>query len=143
MLYQLSYFGLTAEREEHATRLQSRKLEERLLPRKHKCLPMVAVSRCIDSFLLKTLPNTNSLMNGAPLPLTRYSTPAQPQACYPLGVSPAVFFMKGVNRSIGMGRNVVVLCSPEISRIVWRKRSCRAIGSAAIIAAACTSFSAA
>ena len=31
LLYELSYFGLTAEREEDATRLQSRKLEEWLL----------------------------------------------------------------------------------------------------------------
>ncbi len=45
-------------------------------------------------------------------------------------------FMNGVNRSIGTGKKVVVLCSLEISRMVWRKRSCRAIGSLLIIAAA-------
>ncbi len=52
-------------------------------------------------------------------------------------------FLKGANRSIGTGRKVVVLCSLEISRIVCRKRSCNAIGSLLIIAAACTIFSAA
>src|SRR6202043_1788731 len=50
---------------------------------------------------------------------------------------PIDLFMKGVNRSIGTGRHVVVLCSLEISRMVWRKRSCRAIGSLLIMAAAC------
>jgi hypothetical protein len=35
---------------------------------------------------------------------------------------------------------VVVLCSLEISFIVCKKRSCRAIGCAEIIAAGCTSF---
>ena len=53
------------------------------------------------------------------------------------------FFRKGPNKSIGTGRNVVVLCSLEISRIVCRNLSCRAIGSLLIIAAACTIFSAA
>src|ERR1700726_2176640 len=48
-----------------------------------------------------------------------------------------------IKKSIGTGRNVVVLCSLEISRMVWRKRSCRAIGSLLILAAACTIFSAA
>jgi hypothetical protein len=52
-------------------------------------------------------------------------------------------FLNGANKSIGTGRNVVVLCSLEISRIVCRKRSCSAIGSLLIIAAACTIFSAA
>ena len=51
--------------------------------------------------------------------------------------------MNGANRSIGIGRMVVVLCSLEISFIVCKKRSCRAIGCAEIIDAACTSFSAA
>src|SRR5436309_5540438 len=51
--------------------------------------------------------------------------------------------MNGLNKSIGTGRNVVVLCSLEISRMVWRKRSCSAIGSLLIIAAAWTIFSAA
>ncbi len=53
------------------------------------------------------------------------------------------FFTNGPNKSIGTGRKVVVLCSLEISRIVCRNRSCRAIGSLLIIAAACTIFSAA
>jgi hypothetical protein len=52
-------------------------------------------------------------------------------------------FMNGVNKSIGTGKNVVVLCSLEISRIVCKKRSCKAIGSLLIIAAAWTIFSAA
>src|SRR5260370_39644089 len=52
-------------------------------------------------------------------------------------------FMKGVNRSIGTGRKVVVLCSLEISRMVWRNRNWRAMGSLLIIAAAWTIFSAA
>jgi hypothetical protein len=60
---------------------------------------------------------------------------------YGLGGPP--LFMKGVNRSIGTGRNVVVLCSLAISRMVCRNRSCSAIGSLLIIAAACTIFSAA
>jgi hypothetical protein len=51
--------------------------------------------------------------------------------------------LNGANKSIGTGRNVVVLCSLEISRIVCRKRNCSAIGSLLIIAAACTIFSAA
>ena len=34
----------------------------------------------------------------------------------------------GANTSMGTGRNVVVLCSLEISFIVWRKRNWRAIG---------------
>jgi hypothetical protein len=59
---------------------------------------------------------------------------------YGLGGS---LFLNGANKSIGTGRNVVVLCSLEISRIVCRKRSCSAIGSLLIIAAACTIFSAA
>ena len=54
-----------------------------------------------------------------------------------------LLFMNGENRSIGTGRKVVVLCSLAISRMVWRKRSCNAIGSLLIIAAACTIFSAA
>jgi hypothetical protein len=37
--------------------------------------------------------------------------------------------MNGANRSIGIGRSVVVLCSLEISFIVCQKRSCRAIAS--------------
>lgn len=52
-------------------------------------------------------------------------------------------FVKSAKRSIGTGKNVVVLCSLEISRIVCRKRSWSAIGSLLIIAAACTIFSAA
>jgi len=52
-------------------------------------------------------------------------------------------FINGVNKSTGTGKNVVVLCSLEISRIVCRKRNCNAIGSLLIIAAACTIFSAA
>src|SRR6266567_6041739 len=51
--------------------------------------------------------------------------------------------MNGLNRSIGTGKKVVVLCSLEISRMVWRKRNWRAMGSLLIIAAACTIFSAA
>jgi hypothetical protein len=45
-------------------------------------------------------------------------------------------FMNGLNRSIGTGRNVVVLCSLEISRIVCRNRNCRAMGSLLIMEAA-------
>src|SRR2546430_15823569 len=59
------------------------------------------------------------------------------------GLGDPPLFMKGVNKSIGTGRNVVVLCSLEISRMVWRKRNCSAIGSLLIIAAACTIFLAA
>ena len=55
----------------------------------------------------------------------------------------SLFLINAVRRSIGRGKNVVVLCSLEISRIVCRKRSCSAIGSLLIIAAACTIFSAA
>ncbi len=51
--------------------------------------------------------------------------------------------MNGLNKSIGTGKNVVVLCSLEISRIVCRKRNCNAIGSLLIIPAAWTIFSAA
>ncbi len=57
--------------------------------------------------------------------------------------SSASLLMNGLNKSIGIGRKVVVLCSLEISRMVCRKRSCRAIGSLLINAAACTIFSAA
>jgi len=53
------------------------------------------------------------------------------------------FFKNALNKSIGNGKNVVVLCSLAISRIVCRYRNCNAIGSFAIIAAACTIFSAA
>jgi hypothetical protein len=59
------------------------------------------------------------------------------------GVGLSDLLMNGANRSIGIGRMVVVLCSLEISFIVCKKRSCRAIGCAEIIDAACTSFSAA
>jgi hypothetical protein len=59
---------------------------------------------------------------------------------YFFSISPLI---NGVNRSTGTGKNVVVLCSLEISRIVCRKRNCRAIGSLLIMAAACTIFSAA
>ena len=45
-------------------------------------------------------------------------------------------FRKGVKRSIGTGRKVVVLCSLEISRMVWRKRSWSAMGSLLMMAAA-------
>jgi len=38
--------------------------------------------------------------------------------------------MSAANRLIGTGRMVVVLCSPEISFIVCKKRSWRAIGCA-------------
>jgi hypothetical protein len=62
-------------------------------------------------------------------------------SCYDLGGS--LFLINDVKRSIGRGKKVVVLCSLEISRIVCRKRSCSAIGSLLIIAAACTIFSAA
>src|SRR5437870_2406351 len=55
----------------------------------------------------------------------------------------SLFLINAVKRSIGRGKKVVVLCSLEISRIVCRKRSCSAIGSLLIIAAACTIFSAA
>ena len=59
------------------------------------------------------------------------------------GMAQSYFFKNGPNKSIGTGRNVVVLCSLEISRMVCKKRSCNAIGSLLIIAAACTIFSAA
>jgi LysR substrate binding domain len=59
------------------------------------------------------------------------------------GVGLSDLLVNGANRSIGIGRMVVVLCSLEISFIVCKKRSCRAIGCAEIIDAACTSFSAA
>jgi len=49
----------------------------------------------------------------------------------------------GANNSMGTGRNVVVLCSLEISRMVCRNRSWSAMGSLLIMAAACTIFSAA
>src|SRR2546423_6157914 len=42
------------------------------------------------------------------------------------GVGLLDLLMKGANRSIGIGRMVVVLCSLEISFIVCKKRSCRA-----------------
>ena len=58
-------------------------------------------------------------------------------------VGGALLFPKSDKRSIGMGKKVVVLCSLEISRMVWRKRSCSAIGSLLIMAAAWTIFSAA
>ena len=45
-----------------------------------------------------------------------------------LATPSTAFLMNGANRSIGIGRKVVVLCSLEISRIVWRKRNCRAMG---------------
>jgi hypothetical protein len=38
-------------------------------------------------------------------------------------------FRNGVNKSMGTGKKVVVLCSLAISRMVWRKRSWRAMGS--------------
>ena len=53
---------------------------------------------------------------------------------FPLGhvrsrsLSPVAFFTYGANKSIGIGKNVVVLCSLEISFIVCRNRSWRAIG---------------
>src|SRR5262245_41520996 len=56
------------------------------------------------------------------------------------GVWLSDFLINGANRLIGIGRMVVVLCSLEISLIVCKKRSCRAIGCAEIIDAACTSF---
>ena len=59
------------------------------------------------------------------------------------GLGGSLFLINGVKRSIGTGRKVVVLCSLEISRMVCRNRSCSAIGSLLIIAAACTIFSAA
>src|SRR5260370_32850198 len=59
------------------------------------------------------------------------------------GVWLSDLLMNAANRSIGTGRMVVVLCSLEISFIVCKKRSCKAIGCAEIIDAACTSFSAA
>jgi hypothetical protein len=59
------------------------------------------------------------------------------------GVGLSDLLMNGANRLIGIGRMVVVLCSLEISFIVCKKRSCRAIGCAEIIDAACTSFCAA
>gem|GEM_PF-1440152 len=34
--------------------------------------------------------------------------------------SPFYFFKNALNKSIGSGRNVVVLCSLAISRMVWR-----------------------
>ena|SRR5215475_203900 len=60
---------------------------------------------------------------------------------YALGGS--LFLINDVKRSSGTGRKVVVLCSLEISRMVCRNRSCNAIGSLLIVAAACTIFSAA
>jgi type I restriction enzyme M protein len=71
---------------------------------------------------------------------TGYDVTGRFSSSYVLGGS---LFLNGANKSIGTGRNVVVLCSLEISRIVCRKRSCSAIGSLLIIAAACTIFSAA
>jgi hypothetical protein len=59
------------------------------------------------------------------------------------GVGLSDLLINGANRLIGIGRMVVVLCSLEISFIVCKKRSCRAIGCAEIIDAACTSFCAA
>jgi hypothetical protein len=59
------------------------------------------------------------------------------------GAALSDLLMNGAKRSIGTGRMVVLLCSLEISFIVCKKRSCRAIGWAEIIDAACTSFSAA
>src|SRR5205085_4012012 len=53
---------------------------------------------------------------------------------YSLGGPPLL--VNGANTSIGTGKNVVVLCSLEISRMVCRKRSCSAIGSWLIIAPA-------
>jgi hypothetical protein len=61
----------------------------------------------------------------------------------PQALGGSLLLTNGVKRSIGTGRNVVVLCSLEISRMVCRKRSCSAIGSLLIIAAAWTIFSAA
>lgn len=43
---------------------------------------------------------------------------------------------KGLNRSIGTGRNAVVLQSPDISRLVWRNRNSMTIGWVLIKAAA-------
>ena len=57
--------------------------------------------------------------------------------------SSLAFFRNGVNRSIGIGMNVAVLCSLAISDIVCKKRNCSAMGCAEIMPAACTSFSAA
>jgi hypothetical protein len=51
--------------------------------------------------------------------------------------------MNGAKRSIRIGRMLVVLCSVEISFIVCKKRSCKAIGCSESNAAACTGFSAA
>ena len=63
-----------------------------------------------------------------------------PSSYYGFGGS---LLFNGQNKSSGTGRNVVVLCSLEISRMVCRKRNCSAIGSLLMIAAACTIFSAA
>jgi hypothetical protein len=57
--------------------------------------------------------------------------------------SSVAFLINAENKSIGIGKNVVVLCSLEISLIVCRKRNCSAMGWALIIAAASTSFVAA
>src|SRR5215831_1712678 len=72
---------------------------------------------------------------------TRIDLPFADIERYDLGGS--LFLINDVKRSSGTGRNVVVLCSLEISRMVCRKRSCNAIGSLLIVAAACTIFSAA
>ena len=37
-----------------------------------------------------------------------------------VGISPDYFFKNALNKSIGSGRKVVVLCSLAISRMVWR-----------------------
>jgi len=81
---------------------------------------------------------TNPLLCRAFSGLYIFNARLSPEECYDLGGS--LLFMKGVNKSIGTGRNVVVLCSLEISRMVWRKRSCSAIGSLLIIAAAAPFF---
>ena len=60
-----------------------------------------------------------------------------------LGQALGLLLTKWLKRSIGMGRKVVVLFSLAISRMVWRKRSWRAMGSWLIMAAAWTIFSAA
>jgi hypothetical protein len=41
----------------------------------------------------------------------------------PYGLAGPFLFVNSAKRSIGTGKNVVVLCSLDISRRVWRKRS--------------------
>jgi hypothetical protein len=52
----------------------------------------------------------------------------------------SIFFMKGLKRSIGIGKSMVELFSVDISESVCKKRNCKAAGSFEIITAASESF---